>query len=76
MKNTPAIDEWPISISSFQAIHHSEPWVKNMIMLQINCAHMLTWASFETIWIEYQVIIFLVFRFWKWTVEESESENI
>ena len=59
--NTPTIDEWPISISTFQPIHHSEPGVKNMLMLWINCAHILTLASFETIWTKSRVIIFLVF---------------
>ena len=41
-----SIDEWPISISTFQPIHHSEPGEKNMLMLQINCAHILTSGLF------------------------------
>ena len=42
MKKHPgAIDELLISISTFQSIHHSEKGVKNMLMLQINCAYIL-----------------------------------
>ena len=41
-----SLDEWPISISTFQSIDHFKQGGENMFMLLINCAQILSFGLF------------------------------